>query len=383
MISAAASDSSYLSIENLSHCYGQKPALQSISLTVQQGKVLALLGPSGSGKSTLLAAVAGMIKPSEGKIRLAGINLLDLPPESRRLGMVFQDYALWPHMTVSQNVAFPLQARRALASEIPGRVADALARVGLQSFAERRPHELSGGQQQRVALARAVVGETRLLLLDEPLSALDPATRASVRVELAEILRRLGLTTIIVTHDREEAFELADSVAVLVDGEVQQHSTAEDVYERPANPVVARFMGINLLEARLLGDRTAELHGDFSQRLQLSLPMAPGIAYLAIVPEQVQVVEPDSTKANVFAGRIIRTQYCGGEYRLWVRIGQRQTGPIVEARSKRAPDGDQVLISLPAQTIHVIRESPNAAVPASAHEIAGKFQLIGLEEKIA
>ena len=165
-----------------------KTALKNLSLSAHQSEVLALLGPSGSGKSTLLAAIAGIINPSAGKIWLAGGNLLELPPEARGLGMVFQDFALWPHMTVAQNVAFPLRARKAAAGEIATRVENALARVRLQGFGTRHPQELSGGQQQRVALARAVVAETKLLLLDEPLSALDPATRASVRSELADIL---------------------------------------------------------------------------------------------------------------------------------------------------------------------------------------------------
>ena len=188
----AVSDSSirsFLEIKNVSHSYGRKPALQHVSLEARKSEVLALLGPSGSGKSTLLAAVAGMVKPNKGKILLGGRNLLELPPEQRGLGMVFQDFALWPHMTVAQNVAFPLRVRKCSPTEIANRTDKALARVGLAGFAGRRPHELSGGQQQRVALARAVVAETELLLLDEPLSALDPATRSSVRSELADILR--------------------------------------------------------------------------------------------------------------------------------------------------------------------------------------------------
>ena len=183
MVLPSTSDRSFLAIESVSHHYGQKSALRNVSLDARQSEVLALLGPSGSGKSTLLAAIAGIVKPSEGKIWLAGSNLLELSPESRGLGMVFQDFALWPHMTVAQNVAFPLQARKSAPGEIPGRVERALARVGLQGFEARRPHELSGGQQQRVALARAVVAETQLLLLDEPLSALDPAREVDVDVE--------------------------------------------------------------------------------------------------------------------------------------------------------------------------------------------------------
>ena len=165
---------SFLEIKNVSHFYGQKAALKWVSLEVKQGEILALLGPSGSGKSTLLSVIAGIVKPKEGKLLLDGRDLLQLPPEARGLGMVFQDFALWPHMTVAQNVAFPLRVRKYSKSETNRRTELALKRVDLEGFEGRRPHEISGGQQQRVALARAVVAETRLLLLDEPLSALDP-----------------------------------------------------------------------------------------------------------------------------------------------------------------------------------------------------------------
>ncbi len=290
----AVSDSSirsFLEIKNVSHSYGRKPALQHVSLEARKSEVLALLGPSGSGKSTLLAAVAGMVKPNKGKILLGGRNLLELPPEQRGLGMVFQDFALWPHMTVAQNVAFPLRVRKCSPTEIANRTDKALARVGLAGFAGRRPHELSGGQQQRVALARAVVAETELLLLDEPLSALDPATRSSVRSELADILRTLDLTTIIVTHDREEAFELADRIAVLINGQIQQHAKPEEVYERPVNLAVARFMGANVLTVRSLGNGGAELTDAGAQRLNIARTIHPGPAHLAIVPEQVRITE--------------------------------------------------------------------------------------------
>ena len=316
MASFDAHSFAFLEIKNLSHSYGQKPALQNVSLDAQKSEVLALLGPSGSGKSTLLAAIAGMVKPTEGKILLGGRNLLDLPPESRGLGMVFQDFALWPHMTVAQNVAFPLRVRRCAPTEVANRTEQALARVGLSGFAARRPHELSGGQQQRVALARAVVAETELLLLDEPLSALDPATRARVRSELADILRNLNLTTIIVTHDREEAFELADRIAVLVDGRIQQHSRPEDAYERPVNLSVARFMGANVISVRARSDGSATLNDDSAQRLELPKVVGEGPAQVVIVPEQIRVTGVQPGLKNVLRGYVLRCQYSGGEYRL-------------------------------------------------------------------
>ena len=341
-----------------------------------------MLGPSGSGKSTLLAVIAGIVKPSQGKILLHGGNLLDLPPESRGLGMVFQDFALWPHMTVAQNVAFPLRARGIAPSEIANRTQSALMRVGLQGFEGRRPHQLSGGQQQRVALARAVVAEPQLLLLDEPLSALDPATRASVRSELAEILQRLNITTIIVTHDREEAFELADRIAVLVDGQIQQHSTPEEVYERPANLTVARFMGVNLLSARVLDDGGVDLDNVVAVRLRLPRTADPGPVHLAIVPEQTRVVENHAGLNFILPGQLIRSQYRGGEYRMRVRIGNPHAGQIVEARSKEAPRGDRLLIHLPEEAIHVIHDSaPTESLAPINRPITG-INLNKLREEI-
>ena len=383
MASFDAHSFAFLEIKNLSHSYGQKPALQNVSLDAQKSEVLALLGPSGSGKSTLLAAIAGMVKPTEGKILLGGRNLLDLPPESRGLGMVFQDFALWPHMTVAQNVAFPLRVRRCAPTEVANRTEQALARVGLSGFAARRPHELSGGQQQRVALARAVVAETELLLLDEPLSALDPATRARVRSELADILRNLNLTTIIVTHDREEAFELADRIAVLVDGRIQQHSRPEDAYERPVNLSVARFMGANVISVRARSDGSATLNDDSAQRLELPKAVGEGAAQVVIVPEQIRVTGVHPGLKNVLRGYVLRCQYSGGEYRLRIRIGDPQTGQIVEARSKQAPREKALFIQLPVENLHVIEEMPRAEAKIAVNQTIGSVELTKLQETIA
>jgi ABC-type Fe3+/spermidine/putrescine transport system ATPase subunit len=372
-----------LEIKNLCHSYGRKPALQHVSLDAQKSEVLALLGPSGSGKSTLLAAIAGIVQPDQGEILLGGRNLLDFPPESRGLGMVFQDFALWPHMTVAQNVAFPLRVRKCAPTEVATRTERALARVGLAGFAGRRPHELSGGQQQRVALARAVVAQTELLLLDEPLSALDPATRASVRSELADILRNLNLTTIIVTHDREEAFELADRIAVLVDGRIQQHAKPEEAYERPVNLIVARFMGANVLSVRARGDGSAELNGDSAQRLELPRAAREGSAHVVIVPEQVRVTENQSGTKNNLRGQLVRCQYRGGEYRLRVRVGNPQTGQMVDARSKDAPRDESLFIQLPVEALHVIEEAPRPETTTAINQSIGNIELTKLQENIA
>lgn len=372
----------FFEIKNLSHVYGDKPALRDVSLSVNKSEVLALLGPSGSGKSTLLASIAGMITPSRGEIYLdGGRNLLDFPTELRGLGMVFQDFALWPHMTVAQNVGFPLRVRKFTHTEIANRTQRALERVGLAGFAARRPHELSGGQQQRVALARAVVAETRLLLLDEPLSALDPETRSSVRRELADILRTLDLTTILVTHDREEAFELADRVAVLVDGEIQQHAKPEEVYERPATLTVARFMGVNVLSVETNGSDTANLSGGSAESLELPRALPEGSRYIVIVPERVRLTE--AIGGNVFEGQLVRSQYCGGGYRLCIRIGHRETGQTVELLSKQLPPNEEVHVQIPVESLHIVEDAPITDIKAPALESVANAELIKFQERIA
>jgi ABC-type Fe3+/spermidine/putrescine transport system ATPase subunit len=346
-----------LQIRKVTHRYGQAVALDEVSLDLRSSEILALIGPSGSGKSTLLAAVAGIIRPTAGRILLGGRDITELPPEGRGLGMVFQDYALWPHLSVARNVAFPLRARGYPASELQCRVEHALARVGLQSLKDRRPGELSGGQQQRVALARAIAAETRLLLLDEPLSALDSATRSAVRGELAEILRTLNLATLIVTHDRDEAFDLADRVAVLVKGQIHQHSDPSELYERPANLTVAEFMGVNLMRATILPGGRAQL-ADCVDCLNLAQPAGIGPARLAIAPERTWVVDVDHERNNAVRCQVLKSQYRGGEYRLLVKLGRNgKQAQVIAARSSRPPRGDTVLVYFPPDAIHVIRQS--------------------------
>jgi ABC-type Fe3+/spermidine/putrescine transport system ATPase subunit len=364
----------YLEIKNISHRYGQKIVIDDVSLSAQKGEIVALLGPSGSGKSTLLAVIAGILKPHAGQIFVNGRNLLELAPESRELGMVFQDYALWPHMTVAENIAFPLRSRRYPRPEIEARVAETLRRVGLDGFEHNRPSQLSGGQQQRVALARAVIAETKLLLLDEPLSALDPSTRNAVRSELADVLRELGLTSIIVTHDREEAFELADRVAILIEGQIQQYAKAEQVYEHPANLTVARFMGLNVLPVQMLSDGQAQL-GQW--HIEIPRHSGEGFSHVAVVPERTSIVKNGEGIKNVIPGELVHTQYCGGEYRLQVNIGKGDAACIVEARSKEAPQEGSLLVHLPVDAMHIIREPawPGNSLPVGKYAASQELRI--------
>ncbi len=245
------SDDRYLVLEGLERRFGDVAAVDGVSLSLRRGEVLALLGPSGSGKTTLLRLLAGFEHPDRGRVLLEGEDVTRRPPEQRRFGMVFQHYALFPHLDVGENLAFGL-APKGEARE--RRVAEALAMVDLAGFERRRVTELSGGQQQRVALARSLAPSPRVLLLDEPLSNLDPALRERTRRELREAIKRIGITTVFVTHEQEEAFDLGDRVAVLSRGRLEQVGTADELYDSPASEFVARFIGrVNELPASALG----------------------------------------------------------------------------------------------------------------------------------
>jgi iron(III) transport system ATP-binding protein len=243
--------------------FGDVTAVDGASLCVERGEVVALLGPSGCGKTTLLRLVAGFERPDSGTVELAGRPVAGpgtwVPPEQRRVGMVFQDYALFPHLTVSENVGFGLRRRLRRA-----RVPELLAIVGLDGLGSRYPHELSGGQQQRVALARALAPAPDLVLLDEPWSNVDPFLRETLRNEVAEIIRPLGVTVVLVTHDREEAFSLADRIALMRDGSVAQEGTSEELYFAPASKWAAEFVGAaNVLEGARVGSRIETPVGSF------------------------------------------------------------------------------------------------------------------------
>jgi iron(III) transport system ATP-binding protein len=243
-----------VSIEHVTFGYGATAVLDDVSLDVQKGEFFAFLGPSGSGKTTLLRLVAGFGTPNAGRILIGDRDVTQLPPWSRNVGMVFQSYALWPHMTVAKNVAFGLERRNVSRADVARRVEAALDLVGLSAYADRRPAQLSGGQQQRVALARTVVIEPEVLLLDEPLSNLDAKLRVEMRSELRALQRKLGITAIYVTHDQEEANAVADRIAVLDGGRIQQIGTPVELYDHPANRFVATFLGTaNLIEGRTQG----------------------------------------------------------------------------------------------------------------------------------
>src|SRR2546421_3059511 len=232
-----------LELINLSKLYGEHAAVAGVTLDVADGEFLVLLGPSGCGKTTTLRMIAGFVEPSGGSATIGGTDVTYLPPWRRNTGMVFQSYALFPHMTVAENVAFGLEMRKISKTDIAARAKEVLRMVRLDGYADRLPRQLSGGQQQRVALARALAVRPDVLLLDEPLSNLDAKLREEVRIEIRELQRKLGLTTIMVTHDQEEALTMADRLVVMSHGKVQQIGSQRDLYEHPANAFVAGFVG--------------------------------------------------------------------------------------------------------------------------------------------
>ncbi|HXF67754.1 MAG TPA: ABC transporter ATP-binding protein [Burkholderiales bacterium] len=304
--------------DRVSAAYGRTPVLHEVSLAIEPGEFFALLGPSGSGKSTLLRLLAGFLAPRSGAIRVGGEDVTRVPPWRRDIGMVFQNYALWPHMTVAQNVAFGLEERRLPRAEIERRVAAALEMVGLADFGARRPGELSGGQQQRVALARTIAVEPKVLLLDEPLSNLDAKLRVHMRGELLALQRSLGITTLFVTHDQEEALSISDRVAVLDQGVIQQIGTPQELYDAPANRFIATFVGtINLVPGTVRAAGSAAVfHCAALGEIALGRAAQAGPAELALRPHTLELAasERPATPGRHWVSGIVRDREFLGEF---------------------------------------------------------------------
>jgi ABC-type Fe3+/spermidine/putrescine transport system ATPase subunit len=242
-----------LFLENVNKRYGKVHAVKNVNIKVEDGKIMSLLGPSGCGKTTTLRIIAGLTSPDEGRIILGGKDITNLPPEKRNMGMVFQNYAVWPHMNVYENVAFPLRGRRLSDIEIDKRVKEALELVKMYELRDRYPHQLSGGQQQRVALARAIAVYPEVILLDEPLSNLDARLREEMRVEIRELQKKLKFTAVYVTHDQIEAFTISDKIAVMSEGKIIQVGAPKELYYNPANEFVANFLGkVNIMDGEVV-----------------------------------------------------------------------------------------------------------------------------------
>lgn len=298
-------------IEDLHLSFGETKVLQGIDMVIEPGEFFAFLGPSGSGKSTLLRAIAGFGPTPKGRIMIGDRDVAALPPWKRNVGMVFQSYALWPHMSVRKNVAFGLEERRVPKSEIGPKVEAALETVGLLHLADRMPAQLSGGQQQRVALARTIAIEPQVLLLDEPLSNLDAALRVQMRRELLALQRKLGLTTIFVTHDQEEANTTSDRMAVLDKGVIQQIGTPQELYDHPANAFVAGFLGTaNILNGRIEDSSFITAGG---QRLPVANPV-PNASRIVLRPQNIRL----TVGSGEIPGKVAHREFLGSQIRYLV-----------------------------------------------------------------
>lgn len=340
-------------IDGVAKSFSGSVALEPIWLKIERGEFLTLLGPSGCGKTTLLNLIAGFLEADEGELFIDRDLVTQVPPHQREIGIVFQNYALFPHMTVAENVAYGLRTRRIPKPEIQQRVRDALALVKLQDFADRRPRQLSGGQQQRVALARALVIRPRVLLLDEPFSALDRNLRTSMQVELREIQTRLGLTTVFVTHDQNEALSMSDRIAVMSRGRIRQIGAPADIYDRPQDLFVSTFVGdANLFRATLVGQTGATVRLEVGgtqlavTSFQDELP-APGPVTLFVRPEQCGLTT--AGQPGTIPATVALSVYQGSYAELHLDCAAAEGGRVMlrVAAAEAAAAGTAVGIALP------------------------------------
>jgi putative spermidine/putrescine transport system ATP-binding protein len=354
-------------LDRVTKRFGKITALDDVSLLVRRGELMTLLGPSGCGKTTLLNLVAGFLMPDSGEIVIDGGRMTDVPAYRREIGIMFQNYALFPHMNVAANVGYGLKMRRIAKAEIARRTAEALALVKLAGLEDRKPRQLSGGQQQRVALARALVIRPKVLLLDEPFSALDRNLRASMQVELKEIQRKLGVTTIFVTHDQSEALSLSDRIAVIAEGHIRQLDTPDEIYRHPIDRFVASFIGdANVLRARFerIDGATATVALGGARVAVPSRTLQGGMVGSAVDlfvrPEDLRVAPADVAAA--VHGTVAAQIYQGGHIDLYVEVPEAVSGRVLlrvpshEAASLRPP-GTRIGIALAVETATAFRSA--------------------------
>ena len=354
-------------LERVTKRFGSVAAVDDVTITAEAGQLTTLLGPSGCGKTTTLRMIGGFYDPDEGSIRIGPKVVNGVPPHARSTRTVFQSYALFPHMTVFENVAFGLRATGQPRSEIPGRVHDALALVGLEGFAQRSSGQLSGGQQQRVAFARALVTRPEVLLLDEPLSNLDAKLRVHMRSEIRSLQQELGITTVYVTHDQEEAMSLSDHVVVMSDGRVEQQGPPHDIYERPATRFVADFIGVSNFVATTVREVDADTITveALGTRLRLERPTTHDVAageagLLVLRPEHLHLEDAGSEGGVGFDGRVHTVAYLGAAASYVVGLADGTTltveHPAPKGASLRRP-GDPVRVRLEVDRVYVVPDA--------------------------
>jgi iron(III) transport system ATP-binding protein len=353
-----------LSLKNVSRSFDSTIAVADVSVDVVRGEFFGLLGPSGCGKTTTLRMIAGLEKPDSGTINFDGTDITIMSPERRGFGMVFQNYALFPHLNVFENVAFGLRARHLPKSEIAERVQNALELVQLPNHEKRRVDELSGGQQQRIAIARAVAIEPALLLFDEPLSNLDVTLREATRGELRELVNRLGLTAVYVTHDQEEAFALCDRISVMMNGHLLQTGKPRELYERPSGISVARFLGRNnLIQAVRLSSSKAgvvefrTLQGDHTVLLASPVDLAPlnKPCFLSIRPEHLRVRRSGEGSENVLPARVVQLNFAGATSSIKLDANGLQLEALVIEPDNLAV-GDSCFVALPPERLLILKD---------------------------
>ncbi len=345
---------SFLTLEHVSKTFGSTVAVSDFNLAIEQGEFVSFLGPSGCGKTTTLRMIAGFELPTSGRIVLDGEEITNKPPHQRNVGMVFQSYALFPNMTVAQNIGFGLEVRRVPSEAIKQRVAEMLALIHLEDYGERYPYQLSGGQQQRVALARALAIRPRVLLLDEPLSALDAKIRAELRLEIRRIQQALGITTVYVTHDQEEALSLSDRVVVMNRSRIEQVGAPTEIYNYPATEFVASFVGqLNVLpiEALDVQASTCRLGGQLI-RLDANAPMRPitDKPRLAIRPEEFALGPAPQDDYNQIQGRVDTLIFLGAIVRMRIQLTPDIviSADLFNSRELSLPRaGDEVVLNFP------------------------------------
>ncbi|MER8868167.1 ABC transporter ATP-binding protein [Mesorhizobium sp. M0751] len=358
-----------VTVRRLAKRYGSVTAVEDVSVDVKPGEFLSLLGPSGSGKTTLLMMIAGFELPTAGLIEIGATDITHVAPNKRNVGMVFQKYALFPHMSVSANVAFPLRMRKMDRAQIKRRVSEALAMVQLDDYGSRMPSQLSGGQQQRVALARALVFEPPVLLMDEPLGALDKKLREQLQIEIKTLQQRLGVTVIYVTHDQEEALTMSDRIAVMDSGQIAQIGSPASLYSEPASPFVADFIGkMNFLPVEYLGSENAghQIRVTDASTLSVTRPLnghafelSPGLSLRAAIrPENISLAARGTGGPDAVPGTVDTSIYLGTHQILLVNINGR-SGPPLHIHASAGPDlsafarGDAVDILFHADSIHL------------------------------
>jgi spermidine/putrescine transport system ATP-binding protein len=357
-------------LRSLTKRYDESLAVDAINATINAGEFFSLLGPSGCGKTTTLRMIAGFVRPTAGEILLDGDDVAQVPPHKRNVHTVFQNYALFPHLSVFDNVAFGLKRKRTAKDELRRRVEEAITLVELSGYGERRPSQLSGGQQQRVALARALVLRPAVLLLDEPLGALDAKIRKQLRVELKGLQEEVGITFVFVTHDQEEALSMSDRVAVMSKGKIEQIGTPAEVYEDPATVFVADFLGIsNLMDGDVVGacdgGCTVSI-GDFRLTAGCGDTNARGPVKVVARPERLTLMEHGAVADNTLPGMVERTVYVGSNLQVMVRLAtgvQLQASITNTGRATGMDQGTPVAVQIPADALRVLRDDTGPYTP--------------------